>query len=227
MKKLLEVCCGSLTDVIHAVEGGAERIELCSALSVDGLTPSMGLMETVRNLYPNIKIHVLIRPREGDFVYSEEEIEIICRDIRHSIVAGADGIVSGALTAEGDIDIEAVQRMLGMVKCGGDKPFTFHRAFDVCRNPLKALNVLKELGVKRILTSGQQPIAVEGIPLLRQLVEEAGDSLIIMPGGGVNSENVEHLLQETGVSEVHGSCRHGSTTTDAEEVRRILKSINS
>lgn len=227
MKRILEVCCGSLHDVINAVEGGAERIELCSALSVDGLTPSCGLIETVRNLFPQIKIHVLIRPREGDFVYSENEKKIIYRDIRHAIMAGADAIVCGALTRDGDIDVEAVQNMIGMVRCGGRKAFTFHRAFDVCREPIRALSVLKELGVTHILTSGQQPTAEKGIPLLKQLVEEAGDSLIILPGGGVNSRNAQEILRQTGAMEIHGSCRKGTTSTDTAEVAAIISQINS
>lgn len=227
MKRILEVCCGSLHDVINAVEGGAERIELCSALSVDGLTPSCGLIETVRNLFPQIKLHVLIRPREGGFVYSENEKKIIMRDIRHAIMAGADAIVCGALTRDGDIDVEAVQNMIGMVRCGGKESFTFHRAFDVCREPIRALSVLKELGVTRILTSGQQPTAEKGIPLLKQLVEEAGDSLIILPGGGVNSRNAQEILRQTGAMEIHGSCRKGTTSTDTAEVAAIISQINS
>lgn len=223
MRRLLEVCCGSLTDVIHAVEGGAERIELCSALSVDGLTPSVGLIEEVRALFPHLIIHVLIRPREGDFVYTAREKAIIYRDIRHAVADGADGIVCGALTPQADIDITAVREML---RCCEGRPFTFHRAFDVCREPLSALSLLKGLGVTRILTSGQQPTAVEGIPLLKQLVDIAQGSPIIMPGGGVNSGNASHLLRATGVLELHGSCRRGTLTTDPTEVANILQLIN-
>ena len=223
MKRLLEVCCGSLADAIHAVKGGAERIELCSALSVDGLTPSLGLTEAVRRLFPQLTIHVLIRPREGNFVYTKEEKAVILSDIKHAIDAGADGIVCGALTTEGDIDIPFVTRM---IQTCGDHPFTFHRAFDVCRDPLQALLSLKALGVRRILTSGQQPSAVAGIPLLKQLIDAADGTPIVMPGGGVSSENVQMLLQATGTNEVHGSCRHGATTTDPEEVMRILKLMN-
>ena len=147
MRRLLEVCCGSLTDVIHALEGGAERIELCSALSVDGLTPSIGLIEEVRKMFPHLILHVLIRPREGNFVYTNPEKAVIYRDIRHAIASGADGIVCGALTPEGDIDTAAVREML---RCCEGHPFTFHRAFDVCRDPLSALSELKEIGVTRI-----------------------------------------------------------------------------
>lgn len=223
MKKILEVCCGSLTDVIHAVEGGAERIELCTALSVDGLTPSTGLTEQVRRMFPTLLLHVLIRPREGCFVYNEEEKEVILRDIRHAVAVGADAIVSGALTKEGDIDIPFVRRMIE--DCGAC-PLTFHRAFDVCRDPLHALLVLKELGVGRILTSGQQLTAEEGIPLLRQLVRVAEGSPIIIPGGGVNSSNVQKIIRETGVHEIHGSCRNGTASTVTTEVAKILSLIN-
>lgn len=223
MRRLLEVCCGSLTDVIHALEGGAERIELCSALSVDGLTPSIGLIEEVRKMFPHLILHVLIRPRESNFVYTDSEKAVIYRDIRHAIASGADGIVCGALTPEGDIDTAAVREML---RCCEGHPFTFHRAFDVCRDPLSALSELKEIGVTRILTSGQQPSAAEGIPLLKQLVDIAQGSPIIMPGGGVNSGIASHLLRATGVLELHGSCRRGTLTTDPTEVANILQLIN-
>ena len=143
-----------------------------------------------------------------------------------TIIAGADAIVCGALTSDGDIDVEAIQNMLGMVRCGGGKSFTFHRAFDVCRDPIHALSVLKELGVTRILTSGQQSTAEKGIPLLKQLVEEAGDRLIILPGGGVNSGNAREILQQTGAKEIHGSCRKGTTSTDAAEVAVVIREIN-
>lgn len=221
-KCLLEVCCGSLADVQQAVDGGAERVELCAALSVDGLTPSMGLIEEVRQLFPQLTLHVLIRPREGNFVYSDAEKEIIYMDIRHAVKAGADGIVCGALTADGGVDVLAVRKML---QCCVGKPFTFHRAFDVCHNPLEALSELKALGVSRILTSGQESNVIAGIPLLRQLVQTAQGNPIIMPGGGMDSDNVVILIQSTGAIEVHGSCRKKTTSTSAAEVAQILSLI--
>lgn len=221
MKRLLEVCTGSLQSVIAAVEGGAERIELCSALSLDGLTPSLGLLKTVRDLYPNLIIQVLIRPREkqstGDFVYTEEEVRMMEIDIEASLPY-ADGIVIGALDANGDIDLNTTHRLIEASK---GKPVTFHRAFDVCKDPFKALEQIIQLGCKRILTSGQQPKAAEGVLLLKQLQQQAGERLIIMPGGGVNAENTRLILDQTGCIEIHGSCSGGSGITSAEEVRKV------
>jgi len=175
MKRLLEVCTGSLQSVMAAVEGGAERIELCSALSLDGLTPSLGLLKTIRSMYPTLKIQVLIRPREGDFVYSEEEVRIMEEDIKASLPY-ADGIVIGALDAEGNIDIE-------------------------------------------------QPKAEQGVSLLKALQKQAGERLIIMPGGGVNTENARLIIDQTGCREIHGSCSAGSGITSAEAVSIVKATI--
>lgn len=217
MKRILEVCTGSLQSVRAAAEGGAERIELCSALTLDGLTPSLGLLKTVRALYPELTIQVLIRCREGNFVYTEEDIRIMEQDIEASLPY-ADGIVVGPLTAEGDIDLEATRRL---VAASNGKPVTFHRAFDACRDPFKALEEIILLGCQRILTSGQQAKAAEGTALLKQLQEQAGDRLIIMPGGGVSAENARLILDQTGCREIHGSCSGGSRLTSPEEVRRV------
>lgn len=221
MKRLLEVCTGSLQSVMAAVEGGAERIELCSALSLDGLTPSLGLLKTIRSMYPKLKIHVLIRPREGDFVYSEEEVRIMEEDIKVSLPY-ADGIVIGALDAEGNIDIETTRRL---VAASEGKPVTFHRAFDVCRDPSTALEQIISLGCQRILTSGQRPKAVQGVSLLKALQQQAGDRLIIMPGGGVNTENARLIIDQTGCKEIHGSCSAGSGITSAEAVSIVKATI--
>ena len=221
MKRLLEVCTGSLQSVIAAVEGGAERIELCSALSLDGLTPSLGLLKTVREMYPMLRIHVLIRPREGDFVYTEEEVRIMEEDIRASLPY-ADGIVIGALDAEGNIDLEDTRRLMA---ASGDKPVTFHRAFDVCKDPKTALKQIIALGCQRILTSGHQPKAELGISLLKELQQEAGERLIILPGGGVNERNARLILDQTGCKEIHGSCSGGCGITSAESVKAVISTI--
>lgn len=226
MKRLLEVCTGNLQSVIAAAEAGAERIELCSALSLDGLTPSLGLLKTVRQLYPALKIHVLIRPREelfgiGNFVYTEKEVRIMEEDIKASLPY-ADGIVIGALDTEGNIDMEATRRL---VEASEDKPVTFHRAFDVCRNPQEALEQIIQLGCKRILTSGQQPKAEQGIALLKELQQQAGDRLIILPGGGVNEKNARLILDQTGCMEIHGSASGDNGVTSADTVRQILATI--
>lgn len=217
MKRLLEVCTGNLASVIAAVKGGAERIELCSALSLDGLTPSIGLLKYVRQTYPQLKIHVLIRSCEGGFVYSKDDLETMLLDI-HEASAYADGIVCGALTPEGDIDTEALRLM---VEASEGKPFTFHRAFDKCRNPQEALEQIIDAGCKRILTSGQQPSAEQGIPLLHELNKQADGRIIIMPGGGVNEKNARLILDQTGCIEIHGSCSSGSGVTSAERVSQV------
>ena len=217
MKRLLEVCTGNLASVIAAVKGGAERIELCSALSLDGLTPSIGLLKYVRQTYPQLKIHVLIRSCEGGFVYSKDDLETMLLDI-HEASAYADGIVCGALTPDGDIDTEALRLM---VEASEGKPFTFHRAFDKCRNPQEALEQIINAGCKRILTSGQQPSAEQGIPLLHKLNKQADGRIIIMPGGGVNEKNARLILDQTGCIEIHGSCSSGSGVTSAERVSQV------
>ncbi len=221
MNRTLEVCCGSLASVDAAVKGGAERIELCSALSLDGLTPSVGTIRLVRQRYPRLRVHVLIRPREGDFVYTRDELQAMLLDIREAL-PWADGIVSGALTPQGDIDMGATQLLM---EAAADKPFTFHRAFDVCRHPLQAMEQLIALGCRRILTSGQQPSAEQGIELLRRMNDLADGRIIVMPGGGVNIRNVRLILDQTGCTEIHGSCKDDSGTTSAivvEEVKRQM-----
>lgn len=225
MEKILEVCTGSFVSVENAVAGGARRIELCSALSLDGLTPSLGLLETVRKKYPALRIHMLIRPREGDFVYAEEEVRIMERDITAALPY-ADAFVGGALTAEGDIDLTTTQRL---VTASAGKPFTFHRAFDKCRDARRALEELVRLGCTRILTSGQQLTATEGIPLLRELVGQAAGRIGILPGGGVTAANAAEILCATGAMEIHGSLSvlqpNGQKETSAEKVHSLLDNL--
>lgn len=225
-RPILEVCCGSLQSAMNAVAGGAERIELCSALEVDGLTPSMEVLRELRQRFPSLRIHVLIRPREGDFVYTEAEVAQMEREIHEAVAAGATAIVCGALTAEGEVDVPATKRL---VEAARPLPFTFHRAFDAVKNQYKALETLKELGVERVLTSGGAATAEKGIPMLRQLVEQAHGEVIILAGGGVDSSNAQRIIMETGTTEIHGSCSvkllNGERLTCTEEVRAVLRSI--
>jgi copper homeostasis protein len=150
------------------------------------------------------KLHVIIRPRGGDFLYSDLEREIMLEDVRMARRLGVDGVVFGALTADGDIDMDFMRRL--MAESEG-MSVTFHRAFDVCRNPFVALEQIIELGCDRILTSGQMPKAEDGVDLLKQLVEKAGDRIIIMPGCGVNAGNIAKIAQITGAKEFHFSAR--------------------
>lgn len=203
MERILEVCVGSVASAIAARDGGARRVELCSALEVGGVTPSMGLMREVRAV-EGLKLHVLIRPRGGDFLYDDAEVTCMVQDIIAARDCGADGVVIGALTADGDIDVSVCRRL---VEAAGNMSVTFHRAFDMCREPMQALEEIIALGCNRLLTSGRAGTAVEGVALLKQLVEAAGDRLVIMPGCGVNADNARHILDATGACEIHASAR--------------------
>ncbi|MFO7617030.1 MAG: copper homeostasis protein CutC [Bacteroidales bacterium] len=200
---LLEVCCGSVASALAAQEGGAHRVELCDNLYEGGTTPSFGTIGLARELL-KIKLQVIIRPRGGDFLYSDLEYRIMKEDILRCKEAGVDGVVIGFLTTEGDVDFE---RVAEVVKLARPMSVTFHRAFDMTRDPVAALEVLKGLGVDRILTSGQQNQAPNGADLIRSLVSQAGDSLIIMPGGGLNEDNIHHFHQKVKALEYHATLR--------------------
>ena len=215
----LEVCCGDMQSVLAAKEGGADRIELCQALEVDGLTPSAEMMAEVIGL--GIPVQVLIRPREGDFVYDEAEVETMLKEIRLAKQLGANGVVIGALKSDGSIDEETIRRLVSEAT---GLSITFHRAFDVCSQPAEALEQIVSLGCHRLLTSGQAPSAEQGIPLIKRLVEQSGGRLIIMPGAGVNKENARRILSETGAQEIHGSLRRNGST-DSELVRAVKNSL--
>ena len=216
----LEVCCADLPSLRAAIAGGAHRVELCQALDIDGLTPSAGMIEMAVN--SGITTHVLIRPRGGNFVYTEDEVDCMIYDIQVARKLGAQGVVIGALTPNGDIDLQACHRM---VEAAGDRMhITFHRAFDVCVQPEKALEQIISLGCHRLLTSCQAPTAEQGIPLLKRLVEQSAGRIIIMPGAGVNPQNAHRILFETGAHEIHGSLRKNGHT-DPELVRITLKEL--
>lgn len=212
----LEVCCADLASVRAAVEGGAHRVELCQALGLDGLTPSAGMIEEAVGM--GIHVQVLIRPREGDFVYTSDEVACMQRDIRHARRLGAGGVVIGALRPDGSIEAETIRRLVGEAE---DLSITFHRAFDVCAQPEEALEEIISLGCHRLLTSGQAQTAQQGIPLLRRLVQQSAGRLIIMPGAGVNTGNAHRILAETGAREIHGSLRRDGHT-DPAMVRAIV-----
>lgn len=215
MRKL-EVCCGDLQSVRAAIEGGAHRVELCEALELDGLTPSEAMMESAIGM--GIPVQVLIRVREGDFVYSKDEICKMRNDIRLARKLGAAGVVIGALMPDSSIDEEATRCMMDEAE---GLSVTFHRAFDVCRKPEEALEKIISLGCHRLLTSGQATTAEQGIPMLKKLVEQADGRIIIMPGAGVNPQNASRILEETGAIEIHGSLRRNGHTC-AELVRATL-----
>lgn len=245
MKPALEVCAADPSSVRAAAQGGADRVELCSALGEGGVTPSHGLIRHALSV-PGIKVHVLIRPRGGDFIYDADEVETMCADISHCREMGVHGVVIGALTPEGDIDMDACRRMMAEA---GDMNVTFHRAFDLCREPMKALDDIISLGANRLLTSGQAARAIDGVEMLARLQKQAGDRLTILAGAGVNASNASDIMKLGGVHEVHASARHtiGSpmtfrregvnmgtpgadeyarSTTSAQAVADIVKAIN-
>lgn len=204
MKKgKIEVCTNSVASCVEAQKGGAMRVELCAGIPEGGTTPSQGTITVTRELI-EIPIHVIIRPRAGDFLYSPEEIRVMERDIAVAKDCGANGVVIGCLTPKGEIDCKLTEQL---VKCANGLSVTFHRAFDMCVDPMKALEELINLGCNRILTSGQMPTAEAGIPLLRKLVEKSAGRIIILPGCGINENNIWKIAKETGAEEFHLSAR--------------------
>ncbi|HEA21486.1 MAG TPA: copper homeostasis protein CutC [Pricia antarctica] len=206
---LIEVCANSLQSALNAEKAGAHRIELCSELAVGGITPSYGLLKAVRRMI-TIPIHVLIRPRSGDFTYSKEEFDCMKTDIETCTDLGFDGIVSGILEKNFNLDID---RTKALIQASGNLNFTFHRAFDWLQNPLEALAILEKLGVHTILTSGQQKSAEEGIALLTEL-DQTASTVTIMPGGGIRPENI-HLFKKQGFQAAHLSGSRFVQTLDA------------
>lgn len=178
-------------------------MELCAAIPEGGTTPSYGDIALARELI-QIKLHVIIRPRAGDFLYSPLEHRIMLKDIETARRLGANGVVIGCLTPEGEVNWV---RNRELVEAAEGMSVTFHRAFDMCRDPYESLERIIALGCDRLLTSGQQPKAEQGIPMLRELVQRAGDRIIIMPGSGVNAANIAKLAKETGAREFHLSAR--------------------
>ncbi|MBO6879869.1 copper homeostasis protein CutC [Winogradskyella sp.] len=204
----LEVCANSYQSAKNAQQAGAHRIELCQELSVGGITPSYGLLKQVIDNF-NIPVYVLIRPRGGNFVYSKDEFKIMKHDIEICKELGCAGIVSGVLKEDKSIDVKRTQELVELSK---PLDFTFHRAFDEVENPKKALEQLVDLGVHRVLTSGQQKTAEEGLELLKELNGIANGRITILAGGGVNSENAIKFKQ-AGLKEIHASA---STTIEQE-----------
>lgn len=198
---ILEACVDSVESAIAATRGGADRLELCSNLMIGGTTPSPALFKEIRKL-TNIPIRVLIRPRFGDFCYTDYEFSIMKEEEKTFRELGADGIVIGILKPDGSLDIS---RMKELIEEAGEMSVTFHRAFDVCRNPYEALEQAKALSINTILTSGQKNCCMEGKELLKKLVERVGDDIEIMIGSGVNAEVISQLAPYTGAGAFHMS----------------------
>lgn len=196
---LLEICCYSMECARIAQQNGADRIELCAAPKEGGLTPSLGVLSTVRQQV-TIPVHPIIRPRGGDFCYSAGEFAAMLEDVRQVREMGFPGLVIGVLDADGHVDMPRMQQIM---QAAGPLAVTFHRAFDMCANPLKALNNLAELGVARVLTSGQKSDAAQGLSIILELIAHA-DVPIIMAGAGIRAANLQRFL-DAGVREVHSS----------------------
>lgn len=201
MSYVLEACVDSVESAMEAVKGGANRLELCGDLIIGGTTPNINLFKLIKEK-TDVKINVLIRPRYGDFCYTQDEFEIIKRDIKMFKEAGANGVVIGILKPDGALDLERMGELMALAE---GMHVTLHRAFDVCKNPFEALEEAKNLGIKSILTSGQKNKCTEGIELLKELVEKSEDKIEILIGSGINSKNVQQVVSYTKSLAVHTS----------------------
>jgi len=208
MSYIIEIATSDFVTTKAAVDGGADRVELCANLSEGGTTTSYGTIYQCREAF-DVLLYPIIRPRGGDFLYTSDEYEIILHDVKLCKQLGCDGIVIGLLNADGTIDIK---RTAALVEIAYPMGVTFHRAFDRCRDPFEALEQLIAMGCERILTSGQQPTVNEGVELIAELNKTADHRIIIMPGSGVRKENIKMLAGKTGCSEFHSSLRTKTKT---------------
>ena len=198
---LLECATDSVESALAAAKGGADRLELCANLIIGGTTPTLALYDEVRS-HSDIPLFILIRPRFGDFLYTDYEANVICREIEMFQKAGAEGVVIGSLNKDGSLNVEHMKRFIESAK---DMSITLHRAFDMSADPLATLEQAKELGVNTILTSGQAPSSLEGISLYEKLIEKANGEISILAGGGIKASTIEKLLEQTSLTAFHMS----------------------
>ena len=196
---ICEICVDSVAGVRAAKAAGAARVELCASLIEGGITPSRGMILAARTV-SGIKMHVIIRPRGGDFLFSDAEFDVMAADIETAKAEGADGVVIGQLTADGLVDVKRTRELMKLAR---PMSVTFHRAFDMTPDAFEAMEALIGLGVDRILTSGQEASVLEGLPLIAKLIEKAGNRVIIMPGGGITPRNVERIVAAARPKEIH------------------------
>ena len=241
---VVEACVDAIDAALEAQLGGASRLELCGELLQGGVTPSAGLIAAVWDRI-DIPLFVLVRPRTGDFLYSDDELDVMRRDIEQAKSLGVEGIAMGALTVDGDVDVERLRPLVELVR---PMSVTFHRAFDLVREQASALDALIVLGIDRVLTSGGAPTAAAGIAPIASLVQRAGDRLIVMAGGSITASNVSEIVAATGVREVHvrgaarvpsamrhrrevvslsraGGSEYERSVTRAEEMRRVVERV--
>lgn len=234
---ILEVCIDSVASAIAAEKGGANRLEVCNSLAVGGTTPSHGLMRACAES-TDLPLMMMIRPHDGGFVYCEDDIKTMLHDIAAAKELGAHGVVFGALTPAREIDVPTTKRLIATAR---PLSVTFHRAFDVCIDPMTAMEQLLQMNVDRLLTSGQAATAQQGVDVIRSLVEKADGQIAILAGAGINPANVVAIIDQTGVQEVHASCSHsvevavadrevafgvGRRETSAEIVRELVIALN-
>lgn len=208
---IIEIASTDFTTTKLAIEGGADRVELCASLTEGGTTASFGTIKKCREIF-NVQLFPIIRTRSGDFLYSDEEFDIMLNDVKLCKDLGCDGVVVGLLNKDGSIDLKRTSKF---IESAYPLDVTFHRAFDRCKDPFQAMEQLIEIGCQRILTSGQQPTAPQGIDLIIQLVKAADKRIVIMPGSGVRKENIKELAEKTGATEFHSSLR-GSKKSEME-----------
>lgn len=217
-KNIIEIATSDFVTTQSAVNGGADRIELCANLAEGGTTPSFGTIKQCRASF-SVSLYPIIRPRGGDFLYTGDEFEIMLQDVKLCKQLGCDGIVIGLLNSNGTID---VKRTSALIDAAYPLGVTFHRAFDRCIDPFVALEQLIEIGCERILTSGQKPSVVDGVDLVAELNKKAGERIIIMPGSGVRKENIKMLAAKTGCTEFHSSLR-GKEISNMDFVHEAFK----
>lgn len=211
-----EICCGSFYDAAQAAAGGARRIELNSALMLGGLTPTAATLRLVKQSFPGLRVVAMVRPRGAGFCYLPEEFASMEAECRALLEAGADGIAFGCLREDGTLDLERNKRLIARIKGAGAEA-VFHRAFDCTAEPFEAMEQLIGLGADRVLTSGQRATAMEGAGLICALQERYGAQIQLLAGSGVNAANATELMEKTGISQVHSSCK--DWLTDPTTVR--------
>ena len=218
MEKIIEICCGSYEDALAAYRAGAKRIELNSALHLGGLTPSLGSLRLVKQ-NTDLKVIAMVRPRGAGFCYSDADFEVMKADTEILMEHGADGIAFGCLDEKGNIHIEQTKEIINMIK-KYDGEAVFHRAFDCVKDPFASMEILIDMGVDRVLTSGLKAKAMDGAKLIAKLQECYGDRIEILAGSGINVSNALELMEKTGVWQVHSSCKGWveDPTTTGEEV---------
>lgn len=218
MERIVEICCGSFYDAKQAAEGGAKRIELNSALHMGGMTPTLSTLQMIKEEL-DIKVITMVRPRGAGFCYRKEEFQVMLAECKMLVKHGADGIAFGCLKEDASLALEENKRLLDIIKEYG-KEAVFHRAFDCSKNPFETIETLIQMDVDRVLTSGLKPKAADGIPLLKELQTNYGKEIELLAGSGVNLSNAKNLMEQTGIWQVHSSCKTWSTdpTTKVNEV---------